>query len=144
MSLLGATGSTRARARRACWALLGLVVSVTACGGASITSSRSSSTPSDPLPDPPYYVTITASGVSPNVVHVWSGRAVLFRNEDARSHSVNADPHPAHHECNGLLNLGSLKAGEIREVPNMPINACFFHSEEDPGQRAFQGVVVVH
>lgn len=100
--------------------------------------------PTDTTPDPPYYATITASGVSPNVVHVWRGRAVIFRNEDTRPHSFYADPHPAHTECSGMLNLGTLKAGERREVQNLPINACFFHSEEDPTRQSFQGVVVVH
>jgi hypothetical protein len=116
-----------------------------ACGGVSATSSTSLPPPGPgPVASPPYYVTVSASGVTPQVTHVWQGRAVIFRNDDSRSHSFFDDMHPTHLECSGLLNLGSLRPGEVREIGNLPINACFFHSEEDPGNRAFWGVVVGH
>jgi hypothetical protein len=128
-------------ARGAPW--LAPLLACLACGGASVSSPGPTPPPAN-LPDPPYFVTVMASGVSPSVTHVWRGRAVIFRNQDGRAHSFYADPHPAHHECAGALNLGALEAGETREVTDLPINACFFHSEEDPSRRAFQGVVVVH
>jgi len=130
----------RTAPRTAC--LLVLLASL-ACGEASVTTDVPQP-PTDTTPDPPYYATVTASGVSPNVVHVWRGRAVIFRNDDTSPHSFYADPHPAHTECAGVLNLGSLKAGEQREISNLPINACFFHSDDDPTRQSFQGVVVVH
>jgi hypothetical protein len=129
-------------------ALLLAVVSALAnlaCGGASSTSGSSVPTPPPgPVPSPPYYVTVSATGVTPQVTHVWQGGAVIFRNDDSRSHSFFDDQHPTHLECSGLLNLGALRPGERREIGNLPINACFFHSEEDPANRAFWGVVVVH
>jgi hypothetical protein len=122
-----------------------LALAALACGSAS--STMGSSLPSPPagsVPSPPYYVTVTATGVTPQVTHVWQGREVIFRNEDSRAHSFFDDQHPAHLECSGRLNLGALRPGEIREVGNLPINACFFHSDDDPANRAFWGVVVGH
>ena len=87
---------------------------------------------------------ITPTGTSPQVLHVWEGRKAAFVNADARSHTLFADPHPAHTECAGILNLGTLEPGERREVVNLPIDACFYHDEADPANKAFQGVVVVH
>ena len=124
-------------------AALGLALSGLACGSVSSTSSTTLPPPG-PAASPPYFVTVTASGVSPQVTHVWQGGAVIFRNDDARAHSFFSDPHPAHHECAGILNLGPLRPGERREIKQLPIQACFFHKEEDPGNRAFQGVVVGH
>ena len=116
-----------------------------ACGSASSTSGSPVPTPPPgPVPSPPYYVTVSATGVTPQVTHVWQGRAVIFRNDDSRSHSFFDDQHPTHLECSGRLNLGALRPGERREIGNLPINACFFHSDEDAANRAFWGVVVVH
>ena len=145
---MGFMGSTRVErrvrraTRRALW--LAPLLACLACGSASVAPTDGPTPPPADLPDPPYYVTITAAGVNPSVAHVWRGRAVIFRNQDSRAHSFSADPHPAHHECAGILNLGALAAGESREVANMPVNACFFQSEEDPSRTTFQGAVVVH
>jgi hypothetical protein len=126
-------------------ASLALAVACLGCGGAnSTTGSNPPPTPAEPVPSPPYIVTVSATGVTPQVTHVWQGRAVVFRNDDSRAHAFFMDAHPTHQECAGLLNLGALRPGERREVGNLPINACFFHGEEDPANRAFWGVVVVH
>jgi len=124
-------------------ALVGLALASLACGSVSSTSSSTFDTPV-PAASPPYIVTVTAAGVRPQVTHIWQGRTVIFRNDDARAHSFFNDLHPTHLECSGLLNLGPLRAGERREIKDVPIQACFFHSDEDPGNRAFQGVVVGH
>lgn len=141
LSAPGSTLSTPLRAAGHALTTLGLLSGL-ACGGVS-TRSGSTVAPG-PVASPPYFVTLTASGATPQVTHVWVGRAVSFRNEDSRAHSIFADPHPEHHECSGLLNLGTLRPGERRELNDMPIQACFFHKEEDPNNRAFQGAVVVH
>jgi hypothetical protein len=57
---------------------------------------------------------------------------------------VFADPHPAHSGCAGLLNVGTLGPGERRDIGSLPIDACFYHDEGDPANRAFQGLVLVH
>ena len=123
---------------------LALALACLACGSASSTAGSSSPPPPEPVASPPYYVTVSATGVTPQVTHVWQGRAVIFRNDDTRSHTFFADMHPTHRECSGLLNLGALRPGERREVKDLPINACFLHSDDDPANRAFWGVVVVH
>jgi hypothetical protein len=123
-----------------------LALACLACGGgASSAVGGGSPTPTpEPLASPPYFVTVSATGVAPQVTHVWQGRAVIFRNEDSRPHRFFMDAHPTHQECSGLLNVGELRPGERREVRNLPVNACFFHGEDDPANRAFWGVVVVH
>lgn len=103
--------------------------------------------PPTPPPTPPpggFVVSITPTGVSPQVLHVWEGRKAGFVNEDTRPHAVFADPHPAHSDCSGLLSVGTLAPGERRDVANLPIDACYYHDEGDPGNRAFQGLVLVH
>jgi hypothetical protein len=132
-------------ADRARKAAVALALASLACGQASSTTSTSTPLPEPgPVASPPYYVTVTATGVTPQVTHLWQGRAVFFRNDDSRAHSLSADPHPSHLECFGRLNLGVLRPREVREITDMPVNACFFHSEEDPSNRAFWGVVVAH
>lgn len=120
-----------------------LALASLSCGSVSSTSSSTFGTPV-PAASPPYIVVVTAAGVTPQVSHIWQGRSVIFRNDDARAHAFFSDPHPAHLECAGLLNLGPLRPGERREVNGVPVQACFFHSDDDPGNRAFQGVVVGH
>jgi hypothetical protein len=141
-----APDGVRISARLALLLAVVLALANLACGGSASSTSGSPlpSQPPGPVPTPPYYVTVTATGVTPQVTHVWQGRAVIFRNEDSRAHSFFDDQHPSHQECSGLLNLGALRPGEIREVGNLPINACFFHSDDDPANRAFWGVVVGH
>lgn len=124
-------------------AALGLALASLACGSVSSTSSSTFGTPV-PAASPPYIVTVTAAGVTPQVTHIWQGRSVIFRNDDTRAHSFFSDLHPAHLECTGLLNLGPLRPGERREINDVPLQACFFHNDEDPNSRAFQGVVVGH
>jgi hypothetical protein len=43
-----------------------------------------------------------------------------------------------------MLNLGTLAPGERKDLENLPIDACFFHDEAQPTNKAFQGVVVTH
>lgn len=123
-------------------ALLGLLGG---CGKASVTNPPPAnfSVPPPP-PEGPYVATITAAGVSPLVLHVWTTRTAVFVNGDTQAHAIFADPHPAHSECQGMLNIGKIKPGERREIPNLPIDGCFYHDDNDPANKAFQGVVVIH
>ncbi len=89
-------------------------------------------------------VSITSTGMSPQVLHVWEGRKAGFVNEDTQPHAVFADPHPAHTSCTGMLNIGTLAPGERRDVENLPIDACYYHDEGDPANMAFRGLVLVH
>ena len=68
-------------------AAVALSLASLACGQASSTTSTSTPLPEPgPVPSPPYYVTVTATSVTPQVTHVWQGRTVFFRNDDSRAH----------------------------------------------------------
>jgi hypothetical protein len=119
-------------------ALCALVLA--ACGSSTITSSR----PPLVLPPGPYVIRLVPQGVEPQVLHVWQGRSFSVVNDDVRPRVVQADPHPAHDECGGLLNFGALRPGERREVDEAPFGGCFFHDEDEPTRLALQGAVIIH
>lgn len=123
-------------------AALALVLALQGCGSASVSPPEGPPTPSPPLP--PAIGTFTATGVNPQVIHVFEGRKATFVNEDTRAHNIFSDAHPTHTQCGGAVNVGALMPGERREVVNLPIDACYFHDDNDPADRAFQGVLVVH
>jgi len=110
-------------------------------GGPSQTPSPSST------PIGPPTLTITASGVSPQVLHTFDAQeTVTFVNGDVRDHDMRSDPHPAHSDCPSI-NLGTMAPGERREIagPSLPRFAlCYFHDETDPTNSVFRGVVVTH
>jgi hypothetical protein len=124
--------------------VLGLILLAVACG-----SSGGPAAPPGPSPSPlgPPTMTITASGVDPQVLHTFDEReTVTFVNADVRSHDVRSDPHPAHTDC-PALNLGTLMPGERREIagPSLPgFTLCYYHDEVDPTNTSFRGVVVTH
>ena len=95
-----------------------------------------------PLVEP--VVTITASGVTPQALHIVGDTGITFVNRDARAHELFSDPHPAHTEC-ALLNLGVVEAGQSRVTAKIaPGQGCGYHAEGDPASRAFQGFVLAH
>ena len=87
---------------------------------------------------------LTATGPNPQTLHVFVGRKASIVNQDSRPRTIFSDPHPSHTRCSGLLNLGTLAPGERRDLDNLPIDACFFHDEDDPTNNAFRGLVLVH
>lgn len=124
-------------------ALFALGLALSGCGK-SITSTRDNPTPGPTYSPGPAFVTITSSGLQEQVVHVFDERKVTFVNNDSRAHSMFADRHPAHDDCNGILNVGMLQPGERREVTGLQVNACFFHDDTDPSAFPFTGVLVIH
>ena len=122
------------------WAPLAAALMLAGCGSSSISVPPPAASPSAPLPTE---VTIRASGFDPTVLHVFEGRAMTFVNADDKPHAVFSDRHPAHDTCGGRLNV-VVAPGERRRVESLPIDACFFHDEIDPGAPAFQGVLIVH
>ena len=124
-----------------------LFVALLAAGCGSSSVSRPEPPPRGtvpPGPIPPAVIVITASGVTPQVIHVFEGRHAFFENQDTMAHSLFADRHPAHNECAGKLNLGMIQPGQRLEVTELPYDACYFHDDSQPGVRAFTGVLVVH
>ena len=117
-----------------------------ACGGSSGGGPSINPTPS-PSPVGPPVMTITPSGVNPQVLHTFDSReSVTFVNADAQPHDLRSDPHPAHTDC-PAINGGPLQPGERREItgPSLPrFTLCFYHDESDPTNNAFRGVVVTH
>lgn len=126
-------------------AALLLGISAAACGSSGDPS------PSTPAPSPtplgPPTMTITASGVSPQVLHTFDSReTITFVNGDVRAHDMRSDPHPAHTDC-AALSVGSMMPGERREIPGPSLpgfTLCYYHDELDPTNDAFRGVVVTH
>jgi plastocyanin len=126
------------------WLGLVLAAAAAACGRASTTLPDTPPT-SEPAPIPtgPAVVKITAAGVSPQIVHIYSGKTVMFLNNDDRPHSIFSDMHPAHGTCAGGLNIGMLQPGEQREA-TAEYGLCYFHDDQNPANPAFQGFTVLH
>lgn len=121
--------------------LLGIALAGAGCGSSKITTPGG---PPPTLAPIPAEVTISARGVTPQVLHIFDGRKVTFINADTRARAIFSDTHPGHGGCGGILNVGTLAPGERREVTGLPPDACFYHEEGDPGATAFQGVMVIH
>ena len=95
-----------------------------------------------PLVEP--VVTITASGLDPQALHILGDTGISFVNRDTRAHDLRSDPHPAHTEC-ALMNLGPVEGGQSRETAKIVSGqGCGYHAEGDPASRAFQGFVLAH
>lgn len=129
--------------RRAVYGLLFLAggIALARCGSSRV------STITDPqaVPtDQPPFITIRAAGADPIPLHLFNGPEVTFINADTVPHSIYPDPHPAHDSCRGMLKVVDLQPGQQVKITGLPIDACFFHDEAQPSNKAFQGVVVVH
>lgn len=121
-------------------ALLAMAVAGAGCSTGP-TTVRPSPGPT-PLVEP--VVTIVASGVTPQILHIASNTGITFVNRDVRAHEIRSDPHPAHTEC-ALMNLGPVESGQARETAKIaPGQGCGYHAEGDPANRAFQGFVLAH
>lgn len=121
----------------------GLVLS-SGCGSSTITSTRGTPSPGPTFSPGPAIVTITATGITEQVVHVFDERKATFVNNDSRPHAIFSDRHPTHEDCGGILNVGTLAPGERREVGGLQVNACFFHDDADPSSFPFTGVLIIH
>ena len=126
------------------WLALCLAVGAAACG------SSGDPTPepvTSPTPSGPPTMTITASGVSPQVLHTFDPReTITFVNGDVRSHDMRSDPHPAHTDC-PATSVGPMMPGESRQIAGPalpPFSLCYYHDETDPVDSRFRGLVVTH
>ena len=118
-----------------------LILLAQACGSSAVTPQPG---PSFTPPPGGYVMAITATGPNPTTLHVWEGRKASVVNQDSRPRTIFSDPHPDHNRCSGMLNLGTLAPGERRDLENLPIDACFFHDEDDPANAALRGLILVH
>jgi hypothetical protein len=133
------SGAAGRRARAT--AGLGAALVMAGCGSSFVSTPQP--TPA-PLPTGPALVMITATGVEPQVIHVWESRRAIIENRDSRPHALYSDTHPGHGECGGKVNIGVIQPGERREISDLPYDACYFHDDSQPGARAYTGVLVIH
>jgi len=117
-----------------------LLLLVVACGSSKVSTIGPQTVPTDQPP----IVTIRATGADPNPLHLFNGPEVTFINADSVPHTIYGDPHPAHSSCKGLIAVVDLQPGQQVKITGLPFDACFFHDEAQPTNKAFQGVVVVH
>ena len=117
------------------------------CAACGTSGGMPAAPVSSPVPSGPPIMTITASGVSPQVLHAFDRREMItFMNDDAVPHDIRSDAHPSHSACS-QVNLGVMMPGERREIagPTMPtFSLCYYHDENDPTNSSFRGVIVTH
>jgi hypothetical protein len=96
-------------------------------------------------PVPPFRQTrviITADGIRPGP---YAGPPAQFEffNDDTEAHQIVSDPHPGHDRCPELT-LGVIAAKRSVYV-NFPVRGriCGYHDERRPGDRRFQGSIVI-
>jgi plastocyanin len=123
----------------------GVVVSSVAAIAVACGSSSSPTAPSggSTAPTVGATITITSSGVTNNSVTVSVGQAVMFVNNDSKSHNMNSDPHPVHTDC-PALNVGTIAAGSSATSGALTVaRSCGYHDHNDPSNAAWQGTVTV-
>jgi hypothetical protein len=143
MSCVHRTGKTLLLAGLALAALGG------ACGS-QITSSESFSDPGSLLdpsqprsPDPTVHV--TASGTSPQVLHLDHPVTVTFVNEDTVAHSMEGAPELRYSDCPEMSQLQPTDPGQTTTVTlERGGIICAYHDGRQPSVFAFQGILVVH
>jgi plastocyanin len=109
-----------------------------ACGGDPAPSNPNN-------PTNPFAFTISSSGIiSPKQLQVPPGTRVLFVNNHSRRHDMTSDPHPDHHDCPELNQVGVLNAGQSRESGNLVIvRTCGFHDHDDPDNVNLRGSITI-
>src|SRR5262245_56261992 len=118
-----------------------MLVTLAACGGSSSPSSPSPS----PSPNPSTVtVTISASGVSAKTVQIAVGGHITFVNNDARNHTIDSNPHPAHTDCPEINQVGLLQPGQSRDTGNFSVaRSCGYHDHSAPSDTSVQGTIVI-
>jgi plastocyanin len=123
--------------------ILGLALSVAACGGGDSSPSSPTPTPS-PGGSSGATITISASGVSPRAVTVSAGSRVTFVNNDSRPHEMASDPHPSHTACPAINDVGFLQPGQNRQTGNLNTpRTCGFHDHNRDSDTSLQGTITI-
>jgi plastocyanin len=90
-------------------------------------------------------ITIGASGVNPQTLHVDAPVTVRFTNSDAVAHTLEPAPELKFDNCPEFNQLGTLEPGQAGSTTfKTTVVICAFHDAANPTNRAFQGLVVVH
>ena len=124
----------------------GLCAAVGGCGGGS-GGGASSNTPTGPSGTTPSVgatVTITSAGVNPQQIRIQAGEVVRFVNNDSVAHVPSSNPHPTHHDCPGVNNVGTLQAGAGANTSAFTTTrSCGFHDHNNPDDSRFAGQILV-
>jgi hypothetical protein len=89
-------------------------------------------------------ITITNTGVTPNIVSVGMGGRVRFTNNSSSNRQINSDPFPAHNGCPPINDVSLLTPGQSKETGSLTLSgACGFHDHLTEGDSAFSGRILV-
>lgn len=123
-----------------------------ACGGGSTTAPSDSSSGGSPpaggggggTPAPTTTITVTSSGVSPQLLTVPVGSRVTFVNRDNRPHDFSGGPDPSQPECPEVDAAGFVAAGQSRQTGVFTTaRTCRYHDHAYLGVPAFTGRIVI-
>ncbi len=90
-------------------------------------------------------VTISATGVSPQVLHLNAPVTVRFTNADSAAHRVEPAPELRFDNCPEFNQVGTLEPGQTGEATfTRTVLICAYHDAAGPQNVAFQGLVVLH
>jgi hypothetical protein len=120
---------------------------VGACGGGGSPTSPSATGSGGGTSGTPVEtttLTITASGISPKLIHIAVGQSVTVINNDSLPHAPSSDPHPTHTECPPMNELGDIPAGATRQTGAFTTaRTCGFHDHDQPGNAALKGQILI-
>ena len=125
---------------------------VAGCSSGVLEETPTQPTPGAPSPPPTSgapptsgtTITVTATGVSPQVLTVPVGTQVTFTNADNRPHDFSGGPDPSRPECPEIDVAGFIAAGQSRQTaPLTTARTCQYHDHTYIGVAAFQGRIVV-
>jgi plastocyanin len=112
-------------------------------GPSTPTAPTTPAPPSAPAP-PATTITVTAAGVSPQVLTVAVGSRVTFTNADTRPHDFSGGPDPSRPECPEIDAAGFIQAGQSRQTGVFTVaRTCEYHDHGAIGVAAFQGRIVI-
>ncbi len=133
---------------------LGLAVAfMPACGGggASAPTTPTATTAAAPpanTPAPPpvvnTVVTVSGTGLSPQVITIPVGARVTFTNTDNRPHDFSGGPDPATPECPEIDAAGFVVPGQSKQTGVFTTaRTCRYHDHAYLGVAAFTGRIVI-
>ena len=121
---------------------LALLLSAAGCGRvATTTAPTGGATQTTDAP----FVTLSASGAKPQVLHIFSRELATFTNNDNRVHELRADVRLNEDARCTAVGVGVLQPGESRKAELLPSGiVCYYRDEREPSNAAFQGLVLMH
>lgn len=130
------------------------LVAVPGCGGSGAPSTAPSGTDGGTTgpppgggvgtPPPATTITVSATGVSPQVLTVPIGSRVTFTNTDTRPHDFSGGPDPSRPECPEIDAAGFVVPGQSRQTGVFATaRECRYHDHAYLGVAAFTGRIVI-